>query len=119
MNKKTITEKLLPLVTPGAILLKEFMEPLGLTPYRVAKDIGATPTAIGQIVNGVRSITPDMALRLSSYLGTTPQFWLNAQSHYDLRKIERQATDRPVIARCTAYQTMGIKLGARQKNVAA
>lgn len=99
--KKTMTqkEKLLPLVTPGEILKEEFMEPLGLTNYRVAKDLGVSPTAIGQIVQGERAITADMALRLGAYLGTTPQFWLNAQALYELRKLERTVR-RPRVKRC-------------------
>ena len=98
--KRTKKETLLPLVTPGEILKEDFLVPLGLTPYRVAKDLHTSPTAIGQILAGTRAITPDMALRLGSYFGMTAKFWLNAQSHYDLRKLEREAPDRPKIARC-------------------
>ena len=90
-------EKLLPLVTPGEILREEFLVPLGITPYRIAKDIPVSATAIGQILAGTRAISPDMALRLGAYLGTTAKFWLNLQSHYDLRKLEREAPTRPDI----------------------
>jgi addiction module HigA family antidote len=96
--------KTLPLVTPGEILREEFMIPLSLSAYRVAKDIGVSPTAIGQILSATRAITPDMAHRLGSYLGVTPQFWLNAQSHYDLCKLEREASERPKIALCAALK---------------
>lgn len=95
MNTKK--EKLLPLVTPGEILREEFLVPLGITPYRIAKDIHVSATAIGQILAGTRAISPDMALRLGAYLGTTAKFWLNLQSHYDLRKLERETPSRPVI----------------------
>ena len=94
MGKK---EKLLPLVTPGEILREEFLVPLGITPYRIAKDIHVSATAIGQILAGTRAISPDMALRLGAYHGTTAKFWLNLQSHYDLRKLERETPRRPAI----------------------
>lgn len=90
----------LPLVTPGEILREEFMVPLGLSAYRVAKDIGVSATAVGQILSAQRAITPDMAHRLGSYFGMSAEFWLNAQSHYDLRKLEREAPSRPKIALC-------------------
>lgn len=70
--------------TPGQILKEEFMEPLGITNYRLAKTIGVSETAIGQIVRGARSITPAMAFRLSKAFGTTPDFWANLQTDYDL-----------------------------------
>jgi addiction module HigA family antidote len=96
----------LPLVTPGEILREEFLSPLGLSAYRVAKDIGVSPTAIGQILAGERAITPKMACRLGSYFGMSAEFWLNAQSHYDLRKLEREAPERPKISLCTALKTV-------------
>ncbi|MEI6034447.1 MAG: HigA family addiction module antitoxin [Verrucomicrobiae bacterium] len=96
--------KTLPLVTPGEILREEFMIPLSLSAYRIAKDIGVSPTAIGQILSADRAITPDMAHRFGSYFGMSAQFWLNAQSHYDLRKLEREANARPKIAICQALK---------------
>ncbi len=90
-------ESLLPLVTPGEVLGEEFLAPLGITRYRLAKDTGVSPTAIGQIIAGTRAITPDMALRLGSYFGTTAKFWLNLQIHFDLRKLERETPTRPKI----------------------
>lgn len=94
----------LPLVTPGEILREEFLLPLGLSAYRVAKDIGVSPTAIGQILSGARAITPDMARRLGCYFGMSAEFWLNAQSHYDLRKLEREAPELPKISLCAALK---------------
>jgi addiction module HigA family antidote len=94
----------LPLVTPGEILREEFLVPLGLSAYRVAKDIGVSPTAIGQILAGDRAITPEMARRLGNYFGMSAEFWLNAQSHYDLRKLEREAPERPKIPLCAALK---------------
>lgn len=78
-----MTKKLKP-IHPGEILLTEFLEPLDITPYRLAKDIGVPPTRISEIVREKRSITADTALRLSKYFGTSAELWLNLQSHYDL-----------------------------------
>ena len=72
-----------PLATPGDILLHEFLEPMGITQYRLAKEIGVPQRRIGEIVAGRRSITADTALRLAAFFGTDPQSWLNLQGHYD------------------------------------
>jgi addiction module HigA family antidote len=69
---------------PGEILLHEFMEPLGITKYALAKATGVPQTRIGEIVRGRRSITADTALRLSKALGLTDIFWVNLQARYDL-----------------------------------
>ncbi len=79
-----MTKELLAPIHPGEILLEEFMGPLGLSQYRVAKDIGVHPRRINEIVHGKRSITADTALRLSRYFGTSERFWLNLQARYDL-----------------------------------
>ena len=76
-------KKLLP-VHPGEILLSEFLEPLGVSQYRLAKDINVPPRRINEIVKGARSITANTALRLARYFATSDRFWLNLQSHYDL-----------------------------------
>ena len=99
MATKTKT-KLLPLVTPGEMLVEEFLKPLGLTEYRLAKDIGVPPRRINEIVHGKRAITTDTAFRLSQYFGNSSQFWLNLQADYELRRMER-AGELPKIARCT------------------
>jgi len=78
-----MTKKITP-ITPGEILLEEFMKPFGLSQYKIAKDIGVSARRINEIVHGNRAISADTALRLSKYLGTSAQFWLNLQSHYDL-----------------------------------
>ena len=77
------TQKL-DLIFPGTILYEEFMEPLGITAYKLSKDIKVQQIAIGQIIKGHRRITVDMALRLSRYFENSPQFWLNLQNFYDL-----------------------------------
>ena len=78
-------------IHPGEILFEEFMRPLGLSQYRVAKEISVPPRRINEIVHAKRSITAATALRLGRYLGTSAQFWLNLQTHYDL-EIERERT---------------------------
>lgn len=74
----------LPPVHPGEILVAEFLEPLGLSQYRLAKDISVPPRRINEIVHRDRSITADTALRLARYFGTSERFWLNLQARYDL-----------------------------------
>ena len=71
-------------IHPGELLLEEFLEPLGLSQYRLAKDISVSPRRINEIVHGKRAISADTALRLARYFGTTERFWLNLQSRYDL-----------------------------------
>lgn len=76
-------KKLAP-VHPGEILLLEFLEPLGVSQYRLARDINVSPRRINEIVKGTRSVTANTALRLARYFSTSDRFWLNLQSHYDL-----------------------------------
>lgn len=79
------TRKLAP-IHPGEILLNDFLEPMGISQYRVAQDISVSPRRINEIVHGTRRITADTALRLSRYFGTTERFWLNLQSRFDLEE---------------------------------
>lgn len=74
----------IPPVHPGEILLGDFMEPLGLTQYALAKALGVPALRISQIVRGQRAISADTALRLSRYFGTRPEWWLDLQTHHDL-----------------------------------
>ena len=76
--------KKIPSVHPGEILQHDFMEPLGLTQYALAKALGVTPMRVSQIVRRQRAITADTALRLSRYFGARAGWWLDLQSHYDL-----------------------------------
>lgn len=78
----------LPPVHPGEVLLEEFMKPLGITQYRLAKDICVPPRRINEIVHGKRSITADTALRLARYFSTSDRFWLNLHASYEL-ELER------------------------------
>ncbi|MEQ9220658.1 MAG: HigA family addiction module antitoxin [Cyclobacteriaceae bacterium] len=73
-------------IHPGEILEKEFLEPMEITAYRLAKEIGVQQTRISQIIKERRSITADTAIRLSKFFGTSEAFWLNLQQEYDLRK---------------------------------
>ena len=74
----------LPPIHPGEILLEEFLEPMEISQYRLAKDISVPPRRINEIVLGKRSITPDTALRLSRYFGLSERFWMNLQTRYDI-----------------------------------
>lgn len=75
-------------ITPGEILLTEFLQPLGITQYRLAQATGVPQTRISAIVHGKRAITADTALRLSAALGVDERFWINIQTDYDL-EVER------------------------------
>jgi addiction module HigA family antidote len=77
------TRKLAP-IHPGEVLLSDFLEPLGLSQYRLARDISVPPRRINEIVHGKRGVTADTALRLARYFGTSDRFWLNLQTRFDL-----------------------------------
>ncbi len=89
------TEKL-PLIHPGKILFEEFLEPMNISQYRLAKDISVPPRRINEIVKEKRGITADTALRLSRYFGTSPEFWMNLQDHYELELQQEVLADRLV-----------------------
>ncbi len=84
-------ERIYPPMHPGRVLELEFLEPLEITQYRLAKDIDVDPPRIYEIVRGNRAITADTALRFARYFGTSPEFWLNLQGHYDLEVEEDRA----------------------------
>ena len=77
-------------IHPGEVLKEEFLEPLGITQYKIAKDIGVGQTAISEIIKGRRRISIEMAVRLSKYLDTSARFWINLQNDYDIEEIEKQ-----------------------------
>ena len=77
-------KKIMAPIHPGEILIKEFMEPMGITQYRLAKEINVPARRINEIVHAKRSITANTALRLSRYFGTSEQFWMNLQMRYDI-----------------------------------
>lgn len=80
-HSSTITDDL---STPGEILLEEFLEPLGVSQYELAKRIGVDQSRISRIIRGRQAVTADTALRLAAFFGTTPQFWMRLQEGYDL-----------------------------------
>ena len=86
--------KKLPPIHPGEILREEFLEPMGISQYRLAKDISVPPRRINEIVHGKRSITADTALRLGRFFNMSLQFWLNIQTRYDLEVTEDQLENR-------------------------
>jgi addiction module HigA family antidote len=78
------TDTIMPPVHPGEILLTEFLEPLGVTQYQLAKAVDVPARRINEIVHGQRRISADTALRLARYFGTSERFWMNLQARYDL-----------------------------------
>jgi addiction module HigA family antidote len=78
-----MTKRLVP-IHPGEILLEEFLVPMGISQYRLAKDVRVPPRRINEIVHGTRAVSADTALRLARYFGTSERFWLNLQAQYDL-----------------------------------
>ena len=91
MTKK---EKRLSAIHPGEILMEEFLKPMGISQYRLAKDISVPPRRINEIVHGKRAITADIALRLGRFFGMSPHFWLNLQTRYDLEVTEDSLANR-------------------------
>jgi addiction module HigA family antidote len=83
----------LPAVHPGEVLLEEFLKPMGISQYQLAKDISVPPRRINEIVLGKRAVTADTALRLARYLGISERFWLNLQARYDL-EVEKDRLGR-------------------------
>jgi addiction module HigA family antidote len=84
----------LPPIHPGEILLEEFLKPMGISQYQLAKDISVPPRRINEIVHGKRAITPNTALRLSRYFGLSERFWMNLQARYDLEVEKDRLQDR-------------------------
>ncbi len=87
MNKKFELPKI------GDILVEEFLEPLEITPYRLAKDLGVSTSSVLDLVHNKRKISVEMALRLSKYFGTSSKFWLNMQNELDLREAKEKLGD--------------------------
>lgn len=99
-----MSESEMPPVHPGEILRDEFLVPMGISQYRLAKDINVPPLRINEIVHGKRSITADTALRLAKYFGSSERLWLNLQTRYDLevekdrlgQRLDQEVTVRAV-----------------------
>lgn len=92
-ERNPMKEKLDP-IPPGEILLEEFMKPHGLTQNKLARNLDIPPARVNDIVHTRRGITSDTAIRLAVYFGTSPEFWLNLQTAYDLKITERKRGDR-------------------------
>ncbi|MGA2404971.1 MAG: HigA family addiction module antitoxin [Syntrophobacteraceae bacterium] len=96
----------MPPVHPGEILIEDFLKPLGITQYRLAKSIGVPQRRIGEIVAGKRGVSADTALRLARFFGTDAQSWMNLQAHYDLEiararlegRLEKEVTPMTQVA---------------------
>jgi addiction module HigA family antidote len=94
MRRSSMPDTKLSPVHPGEILAEEFLSPLEISQYRLAKDISVPPRRINEIVHGKRSISADTALRLARYFGTSERFWLNLQAHFDLEVEKDRLGDR-------------------------
>ena len=86
--------KQLELIHPGEILLEDFMKPLGVSQHKLSRDLDVPVSSINGIVNGRKSITADLALRIAKYFRTTPELWLGLQADYDIRRARRETWPR-------------------------
>lgn len=89
-----MTKQKLKPIHPGEILMEEFLKPMEISQYKLAKDVSVPARRINEIVQGKRSITPDTALRLSRYFGLSERFWINLQARYDLETEKDKLDDR-------------------------
>jgi addiction module HigA family antidote len=96
-------KKMLAPIHPGEILFEEFLKPLGISQYRLAKDINVPARRINEIVHGTRSISADTALRLSRYFNLSERFWLNLQARYDL-EVEKDKLDDRIKTEVKVFQ---------------
>ena len=97
-----MAKKILDPIHPGEILMEEFLKPMSISQYRLAKDINVPARRINEIVQGKRSITPDTALRLSKFFGLSERFWINLQARYDL-EIEKDRLKNRLDAEVHVY----------------
>lgn len=100
-------------VHPGDVLKHDFLEPLGLSAYRLARELRVTPVRINDIVRRRRAVTADTALRLGAYFGTAPQFWLNLQASHDLEVAGRKSSRVLSSIRTRAAAVAGRSMAAR------
>jgi addiction module HigA family antidote len=97
-----MNENKMPPVPPGEILFEEFMKPMGINQYRLAKEMKVYPRKINEIIHGKRAITADTALRLARFFGTSAELWMNLQAHYDL-EVARDEVKEVVFQEVTPY----------------
>jgi addiction module HigA family antidote len=100
-----VSEKKMPPVHPGEILLEDFMKPLAISQYRLAKGMHVYPRKVNEIVQGKRSISADTALRLARFFGTSAEVWMNLQAFYDL-EMARDALEDTVEQEVTPYLSL-------------
>ena len=98
------TPDFLPNEHPGQMLREDFLEPLGITPYKLAKGTGLTPTHVADIISGKRNITAFTSVLLGAFFDLSPLFWLNIQNHYDLIEIRRKSATK--LARVRPFRQM-------------
>lgn len=99
---------------PGQVLREKFMRPLGLTAYRVAKELSVAPITISEILRGKRAISASMARRLGVYFGVDPLFWMSLQAWHDLRHGNGNNGTEEVVERCEALKGRGVRLRVAQ-----
>lgn len=90
-------------IHPGEVLREDFLEPLGISVYRLAKETGVSAQQLGRVVKGTRGISGDLALRLGRFLGTSPQVWMNLQARYELDAAE-DAGGREILRRVKPFR---------------
>jgi len=95
---------LLPNPHPGILLKEDFLDEMGITPYRLAISTGLTPTHVSELLKGKRNITPTTALLLGKFFDTTPEYWINLQARYDMMEAKRSIGDR--LAKVQPYQAV-------------
>lgn len=101
-----MAETKMPPVHPGEILYEDFMKPLGITQYRLAKEMHVYPRRVNEIVHGKRAVSADTALRLARYFGTSAELWMNLQAHYDL-ELARDEVEGLIAAEIRPLETDG------------
>lgn len=102
-KSRIITNKKLPNIHPGEVLKEEFLVPMNVSAYRLAKEINVPETRISEIVRGKRAVTADTALRFARFFGTTAEFWLNLQNLYDLEEEENKHASEFEMIKVYAY----------------
>lgn len=101
-----MNEQKMPPVHPGEILLEDFMKPLGITQYRLAKEMNIYPRRVNEIVHGKRAITANTALRLARFFGTSAEVWMNLQAYYDL-EVAQDEVEAQILAEVSPYADGG------------
>ena len=102
-ESQTITDEKLPNIHPGEVLKEEFLVPMNVSAYRLAKEINVPETRISEIIRGKRAVTADTAIRFSKFFGTTAEFWLNLQNLYDLEEEENNHAPEFEMIKMYAY----------------